>query len=548
MSKRALLITGVAAIALTLGATGASVIAQPLPVTAAPAPAPASPSAKDNRPNFVIIQTDDQTVQDLSVMSRTKRLMRDKGTIFTQMMTPFAICCPSRAAMMSAAYPHNNKVQANFPPSGGYGVWEKNNGKKFVGAWLKNAGYHTVHIGKYINGYGYINNPLARDPQGWSEWHGSTDLSTYQMWGYRLNEPDGSNVYGKFNVENPEFYSTDVYRGIAENVIKEQAKEDGPFYLQVAFLAPHVETKPLKESAIKNLLIKYGKNPSQMVDADDPDPATGIQTIPPRPAPRHQNSLRNEQLDNDPSFNEADVSDKHPFIQALPILTDEKIQDLKDDNRQRRQSLLAVDQAVEGIINTLRQTNQLDNTYIVFVGDNGYVLGQHRISKGKYFPYEPALNIPFIMRGPGVQAGARVDQMVTLMDVTPTVLDFAGVKATGRVPDGISLRKILTAGTPIVNRTLLLSSGPQSAPSGEPLPMFDGVRDSRYSYWKYEDGFEELYDREIDPYEMESVANNARYAEVKAALLAEWNALKDCAGKECQVASAVIPDPEPNTG
>jgi hypothetical protein len=103
VSKRALLITGVAALALTLGATGASVIAQPLPVTAALAPAPASPSAKDNRPNFVIIQTDDQTVQDLSVMSRTKRLMRDKGTIFTQMMTPFAICCPSRAAMMSAA-------------------------------------------------------------------------------------------------------------------------------------------------------------------------------------------------------------------------------------------------------------------------------------------------------------------------------------------------------------------------------------------------------------------------------------------------------------
>jgi hypothetical protein len=128
------------------------------------------------------------------------------------------------------------------------------------------------------------------------------------------------------------------------------------------------------------------------------------------------------------------------------------------------------------------------------------------------------------------------------------VLDFAGVQPTGRVPDGISLRKVLTTGKPIVNRTLLLSSGPQNAPNGEPLPMFDGIRDSRYSYWKYTDGFEELYDREIDPYQMDSVANNSRYAAVKAALIAEWNSLKNCSGKDCQVASATIPDPEPNTG
>jgi len=78
--------------------------------------------------------------------------------------------------------------------------------------------------------------------------------------------------------------------------------------------------------------------------------------------------------------------------------------------------------------------------------------------------------------------------------------------------------------------------------------MFDGVRDSRYSYWKYTDGFEELYDRDIDPDQTDSVADNSRYAAVKAALIAEWNALKDCSGKDCQEASATIPDPEPNTG
>jgi hypothetical protein len=69
------------------------------------------------------------------------------------------------------------------------------------------------------------------------------------------------------------------------------------------------------------------------------------------------------------------------------------------------------------------------------------------------------------------------------------------------------------------------------------------VRNARYSYWKYQDGFEELYDRSIDPYEMASVSNDPKYAQVKAALWAEWNVLKDCAGPTCQVPSAVIPEP-----
>jgi arylsulfatase A-like enzyme len=530
--RASILVVSAVAVALSAGLT-TSAAARPMTEGVQ------APSARvDTRPNFVVIQTDDQTVQDLAVMPAVKKLLQDKGTTFTQMMTPFAICCPSRAAMMSACYPHNNGVNANFPPDGGYGVWQRNNGKTFVGEWMESAGYHTVHIGKYINGYGYFNNPKAPAPSGWSEWHGSTDLSTYQLYGYRLNQPDGSRVYGNFNVENPRYYGTDVYRGIAQNVIAEQAEKAGPFYMQIAFLAPHVETVPLKKAVAK----KIGQS---MVDVDAPEASTGIQSIPPRPARRHKNTLRNMKLEMDPSFNEADVSDKQSFVRNLPLLTDDDIQGLVDDNRQRRQSLLAVDEAVNGIVKTLARTGQLDNTYIVFVGDNGYVLGQHRISKGKYFPYEPALNIPFIVRGPGVRAGVTFDQMVTLMDVTPTILDLAGAEPTGREPDGLSLKAALKSGTPIVDRTLLLSSGPQQSPAGAPLPLFDGVRNERYSYWKYEDGFEELYDRSVDPYQLQSVADDPRYAQVKAALAAEWTTLKDCAGASCRVASAPMPEPTP---
>ena len=96
--------------------------------------------------------------------------------------------------------------------------------------------------------------------------------------------------------------------------------------MQVAFLAPHVETVPLKVGFI----------PQPWVDTDDPDPQFGIKSIPPRPAPRDRDAFPNMPLARGPSFNEADVSDKGPFVRDLPLLTEEEIQDLVEDNRRRR--------------------------------------------------------------------------------------------------------------------------------------------------------------------------------------------------------------------
>lgn len=87
----------------------------------------ATPRARDKRPNFVIVQTDDMTVDDLKVMPAVRALIGGAGATFNQMLTPFALCCPSRASLMTGCYPHNTKVNANFPPNGGFVPWEKNN-------------------------------------------------------------------------------------------------------------------------------------------------------------------------------------------------------------------------------------------------------------------------------------------------------------------------------------------------------------------------------------------------------------------------------------
>ena len=493
-----------------------------------------TPRAPDRRPNFVIVQTDDMTVEDLEVMPGVRALIGEAGATFEQMLTPFALCCPSRASLMTGCYPHNTKVQSNFPPTGGFVPWEKVNGKRFTAYWLKKAGYHTVHIGKYINGYGMYNRPVRRVPSGWTEWYGTSDPSTYQMYGYRMNEPTGSKVYGDFYDEDPRTYGTDVYTAKALGVIKRAARNPKPFFMQVAYLAPHVETIPLTDGSWKE----------SWADIDKPEEGSGIsvQSIPPRPAQRHENLLPDIPLTKDPSFNEADRSDKHPFIQAIPPLSDEKISDLEADNRSRKLSLLAVDEGVTAMVNELRRTGQLSNTYIIFTGDNGYLLGQHAISYGKYFPYEPALNIPALMRGPGIKANTVVRGMTFEIDFAPTILELAGVRPNRRV-DGLSLTGRLLDNERLPRRPLLLSSGPQQSASGQPLPLFDGVRTGRYVWWVYEDGFEEMYDLRTDPYQLESVAKDPAYLKTKLALIGLWDRLQRCSGADCRIPTPRIPAP-----
>ena len=75
------------------------------------------------------------------------------------------------------------------------------------------------------------------------------------------------------------------------------------------------------------------------------------------------------------------------------------------DFRARRESLLAVDEAVEAVVGALARTGRLDNTYILFTSDNGFFQGEHRIYKGKYLAYDPSSHVPLLIRGPGIPAG-----------------------------------------------------------------------------------------------------------------------------------------------
>jgi N-acetylglucosamine-6-sulfatase len=452
-------------------------------------------AATVERPNIVVIMTDDQTLESMRVMSGVRRSLASEGTTFDRAFVSNALCCPSRATLFSGQYSHNHGVIGNRAPDGGYGRLDKRN---WLPVWLQRAGYQTVHIGKFLNQYG-LRNPTAVPP-GWSEWYASVDPSTYFFYGYTLNENGLLYTYGLDR--NPIYYSTDYYAERALSVIRRMGDTRTPFFLSLAFLAPH------------------SGGPA---DADDPP---GLAT--PSPAPRHIDGFANEPLPSDPSYNESDLSDKPTFIQALPPINHTRAAAIDENYRQRLESLLAVDEAVVRLVDTLRAERELDNTLILFTSDNGFFHGEHRVQLGKVLVYEPSIRVPLIMRGPGVPEGAHRGQLVTNADLAPTILDAADARP-GKPQDGRSLFALLEDRGLEWGRDLLIEGAP-----GFNQPAFDAIRTYRYVYVQHANGERELYDLERDPYQLTSLHDDPAYADVQAELALRLGLLSVCAGRSCR--------------
>ncbi len=476
-------------------------------------PARGAPAKK---PNFLVIMTDDQTVADLRAMNRTNALLARKGVSFDNSFVSYPVCCPSRATFFSGQYAHNHKVLGLYPPTGGYGKFDMNNS---LGTWLQRAGYHTGHIGKMLNGYG--SDSPADLPRGYDEWYASVDPSTYRMHGYQLNENGTFRTYGESDVEDPATYQTDVFANKAVDYIRRNAGR--PFFLSLAFVAPHHEQFQVREE-------------------------TGVSV---RPAPRHKGAFSTAQLPIPPNFGEADLSDKPAYVQRRsPPMTQTDVEQITANFRTRQESLLALDEAVESLMKTLSQTGTLRNTYVIFTSDNGFLQGEHRVRSGKLLAYEPSIRVPLLIRGPGLPRGRRSKELVMNTDLAPTILDAANARP-GKTVDGRSLMPYADNPALRSKRVLLLETGgvrvgqiEQDPGPVRPLPnvlTYTGVRTQRYTYVAYKNGSKELYDLRRDPYQMRSLHAAPRYREARLALRRELIRLKTCRGDVCRQDARPIP-------
>ena len=457
-------------------------------------------AASPRHPNIVVLETDDQTLAEMEVLPQVRHLIGDEGVTFDNNFDSFSLCCPSRASLLTGQYSHNNGVRGNAAPNGGYYKLDSTN---TLAVWLKNAGYYTVHVGKYLNGYG------TRDPHeippGWSEWHGSVDPSTYRYYGYTLNENGTLHTYCA--TPQAPCYQTDVYRDKADAIIRDRAGK-GPFFMWVAFLANH------------------SGGPKE---PDDP-----VEIATPVPAPRYKDHFKGAPLPQPPNFNEADVSDKPAAIRNRNLLTQKQIAAIQENWQQRRETLLAVDDAVASIVDTLRSSGQLDDTLILFTSDNGFFHGEHRVENGKVLLYEPSIRVPLLMRWTGNKSlprGVHRKQLTMNVDYAETMLAAAGVRA-GRLEDGVSLLPLWRDRGKEIGRDLLIDNSPGAG-------HFDAIRSRDFLYAEYANGDRELYDLSLDPYELQSQHANPAYDAIEAALAARLHVLVSCAGRTCHLPPAV---------
>jgi arylsulfatase A-like enzyme len=147
------------------------------------------------------------------------------------------------------------------------------------------------------------------------------------------------------------------------------------------------------------------------------------------PAPRHAGHYAGLPIPTPPGSNEKNVEDKPRFLRRLPKLGKGKLRNIVERRRTRLEMLLSVDEAVAAITTALQEENELDNTYLLFVSDNGYFNGEHRIRQGKYLPHAPSSHVPLLIRGPGIPAGGISEELVSNVDIAETIRQMTGASA-----------------------------------------------------------------------------------------------------------------------
>jgi N-acetylglucosamine-6-sulfatase len=449
-------------------------------------------AADDQRPNIVLIVVDDLRFDEIGVGGHPyletpciDRLAND-GVMFSNAYHVTPLCSPNRASILTGQYASRHGILDNTSRS------HASHRLELFPKELQKAGYTTAHIGKWHMG----NDPTPRP--GYDYWVSFSGQG-------KTNDPD---LYEEGRIHSVKGYITDIFTDRAAGFIKKCG--DDPFFLYIAHKAVHPEAVQLDDGTV-----------------DLSVPRSFI------PADRHKGRYEGKVLKRRPNygFSDQDALSKPVIKRALEIRHEfEKDEDWRHEIdpgiaentiRRRAEMMLAVDEGVGRILDTLRETGELDNTLVIFTSENGYFYGEHGLTIERRLPYEEAVKTPLLMRFPKmVKPESKANGLVVSIDLAPTILDVAGVAIPKHI-QGTSLIPILKGQKDEVHESIFIEFYSHENPFPWTASLdYRIVRKGKYKYirWiRFEDEAE-LYDLDTDPFEMNNLIKNKDMASLVQAL------------------------------
>lgn len=429
--------------------------------------------ARDTRPNLIFLLTDDQRADDLgcygNTVIKTPNLdsLSQRGVRFTRFFVTSPICMASRASYFTG------RVERSHACNFYYRHLAAKDWAQSYPVLLRQAGYRTGLIGKF----GVI-------VEGASTGLPTGDFDSFD--GFR-----GQGDYFPQGKEGPHLER--LMGEQAVHFLRGSAKSDKPFCLSVSFKALHDPLTP--DPAFSRLYEKVRPY------------------LPISPAFREIAGLP-------PVFGEAAWYARLSWQKYCS--TEERLHEFI---RHRYRLIAGVDAAVGRILAELEKLDLAGNTVILFASDNGYYYGEHGLNT-KFYLHEESVRVPLIVMDPRLpqRAGANVDALTANIDVAPTLLDLAGIKAPGGI-QGRSLLPLVRGETPDDWREAILCENLAK----ERRPMCDAIRTQDWKYIAYfetEPLQEELYHLAVDPREQRNLAADPVHQEMKQKLASQLQAMR----------------------
>ncbi len=459
---------------------------------------------KKKRPNFLVILIDDLRFDEFGAgghpYMRTPHIDRlaAEGALFERAFHTTPICSPNRASIVTGQYASRHGIIDNVAR----GAMSHRLPNYHLA--LQQLGYETAHIGKWHMG----NDGMPRP--GYDHW------ISYDGHG-RIRNPR-LNHGGQYREHTG--YITDIMNGLALQWLDRPRDAKKPWSLFFAHKAVHPDAEQLADGTL-NISAQGG-----YIVAD-----------------RHQHLYRDAHFPPRPNvMSPADVVKSKPaWADAFALKGGEQAQAVlqallagtQEEIRLRARMMAPVDEGVGRILELLERRAELDDTCIVFLGDNGYFFGEHGLGPERRFAYEEGIRSPFVVRYPRqVKAGSRIAQLVLCQDIAPTLLQLAGGKPGGHI-QGRALQPLFTAAGRRVagwRQSILIEYWAEQAMPWLVGMTYKAVRTDRYKYIRWinraRDGeLDELYDLQEDPYEIHNRIRSRAMATVKARMQRQMRGL-----------------------